>query len=208
MCCKQFNRLVHKERDHTCGFLWLLPHWILPWGENFYEFTWGSTHRDACTPSGATWHDTIWSWNQARFVTTTELTDGAGCKAIAASTTSRRSWKCQHVDRKLWQPANLRTVSTTKNTPVPQTHLTILATDYQQWDHPWWTLELWFLPRSDDCGLLGWQKLQISLSPAQHFLPTIHRWVVTYHRPYVTYLLPRSTPFVPVFVYVVLVRMQ
>lgn len=35
-----------------------------------------------------------------------------------------------------------------KTTLVNQNHLTILATDYQQWDYPWWTLELWFLPRS------------------------------------------------------------
>jgi hypothetical protein len=83
-------------------------------GENFYEFTWGSTHRDACTSRGATWHDTIWSWNQVRFVTTKELTDGAGCNAITASTQLTSILKMSACDRKLWQPANLRTLSTTK----------------------------------------------------------------------------------------------
>jgi hypothetical protein len=101
-------------------------------------------------------HDTAWSWNQACLLPgRSELPDVAGCNAVTASTQLTSIPKmsaCWSKTLATSQPphgvSNKKRHQLIKATDHYQSHLTILATDYQQWDYPWWTLGLWFLPRS------------------------------------------------------------
>lgn len=121
-------------------------------------------------PSTVFYHDCVtrWSWLQC-----------SHCQHPAHFDPENVSMLIENIGN---QPTSAR-CQQPKTTPRTQSHLTILATDYQQWDYPWWTLLLWFLPRSDDCGFRGWQKSQINLFPGS---------ALSIHNPQMSRYIPTS----------------